>query len=83
MEICVQCKKIKKNEDLWKTFVARYHDVEIKHHVCPQCSTSSFPETYKVYEDANYDKGGIDKNFMDRNYPIAMLHKLKTKYFPG
>jgi len=51
MENCSQCKKTNSQNSRWKNYVARYHDVEIRHSVCPQCSELSFPKLYKVHED--------------------------------
>lgn len=50
MENCTQCKKIKSRNSKWKNYIARYHDVEIRHSVCPQCSELSFPKLYKAKE---------------------------------
>ena len=77
MEKCVQCKRIKKNKDTWKIYFARFHEVEIQHHVCPQCSVLSFPKYYILYEDTKNNNGDTEKNFIDRNYLIAISKKIK------
>jgi len=51
METCTQCKKTKTRNSEWRNYVARYHEVEIWHSVCPQCSELSFPKFYEVHED--------------------------------
>lgn len=63
MEKCTQCKKTEPRRGLWKRYVSRYHDVEIQHYICPQCSVLSFPRFYILHEDTvhnNRDTQGND-----------------------
>lgn len=54
MEKCAHCHKIRKDQKAWKSVIARYHEVEIRHFVCPQCYASPFPKFYRLYEDSSY-----------------------------
>ena len=77
MEKCVQCKKLKDSEAAWKCYFARYHEVEIQHYVCPQCSILSFPKFYRLHEDRadniENDSFGI------KDYLISIFNKNLTK----
>ena len=54
MEKCAHCHKIPNDKKNWKSVTARYHEVEIRHFVCPQCCASPFPKFYRLYEDSSY-----------------------------
>lgn len=53
MEKCAHCHKVGNDKKNWKSFIARYHEVEIRHFVCPQCHASSFPRFYRLYENSS------------------------------
>ncbi len=54
MEKCAHCHKVGNDKKTWKSFIARYHEVEIRHFVCPQCDALPFPKFYRLYEDSSY-----------------------------
>jgi len=54
MEKCAHCHKIPNDKKNWKSVTARYHEVEIRHFVCPQCYALPFPRFYRLYEDSSY-----------------------------
>lgn len=54
MEKCAHCHKIRNGQKAWKSFIARYHEVEIHHFVCPQCYALPFPKFYRLYEDSSH-----------------------------
>jgi hypothetical protein len=53
MEKCAHCHKIRDDKKNWKSFTARYHEVEIRHFVCPKCYALPFPRFYRLYEDSS------------------------------
>jgi hypothetical protein len=65
MEKCTHCHTVRNGPDHWRHFVATYHDVEIRHDVCPHCSTRPFPRFYRVQESLSQDyvNGTVTKKF--------------------
>jgi len=79
MEQCTQCKKTKNREAKWRTYVARYHEVEIQHSICPQCSVLSFPKFYRLHENmADNHKNIGNESLGMKNYLIAKFNKNLT-----
>jgi hypothetical protein len=79
MEQCAQCKKIRSRGAQWETYVARYHEVEIQHSVCPQCSVLSFPKFYRLYEKMADNNTNIKNDSLGmKNYLIAKFNKHLT-----
>ncbi len=74
METCTQCKKTKTRNSEWRNYVARYHEVEIWHSVCPQCSELSFPKFYEVHED----KPNVELSKKKRG---SRKHQLESGFF--
>lgn len=72
MEKCVHCHKIRNDQKNWKSVTARYHEVEIRHFVCPQCYELSFPRFYRLYEDSS----GIPTN-SNRISDEQLLHLMQ------
>lgn len=55
MTKCTHCGRPNTHKAPWKKFIALYHEVEIKHSVCPSCSSVHFPKLYNVKEDTSLE----------------------------
>jgi hypothetical protein len=81
MEKCIHCHKVRNGPNNWRHFLATYHEVELQHAVCPQCSIPLFPKFYRVQEFSSQGtvNGTLTKNFFDRFSPTAHLKTLSSK----
>jgi len=76
MEKCVHCHKIRNDKKTWKSFTARYHEVEIRHSVCPQCYALPFPRFYRLYEDSSCIR--IKSNRISDKQPLHLRQDSQT-----
>jgi hypothetical protein len=76
METCAHCHKIRNDKKNWKRVTARYHEVEIRHIVCPECNAlpfHRFHRFYRLYEDPSYKS-----SYNTRAYDKPVLHFLQN-----
>ncbi len=81
MEKCIYCHKVRNGPDEWRHFVANFHEVEIRHDVCPQCAIHGFPKFYRVHESPAQSpvNGTLTKKFFARFSRTADLNTLSSR----
>jgi hypothetical protein len=79
MEKCAHCGDLNSKGAQWKQFSALYYEVEIKHSVCPKCSSGRFPKLYNIREyRIQVDNRLLNTGLMHPNTQMKKLRSSQT-----